>query len=813
MSGPADNFDDETDALSDVRLAESGEYLHEYTGILAETDERVRILTLAPELDEIDSAVDAFARVSDQWYNASANANILTIRDRSTEPRPWIAVPDHDGDTLATLQPNLSPEAIETVISETADALRTLGLYNTVHGYLSPDDIYIPDAADQTANPTVHVGGFGLEAAVQAAVGEFKPTAYTAPELLNNPSQSTEQTDVYGLAAVTYLALTGHPPIEGADLDQAIRDGPSNPLSEYEDAIPGELDDVVLQALSTRPEDRYDSPYSFSRAFLSAFIPDEFRSDDAGKQGDDEGVTASSKSTDDVTGEEDDEPAESDDTDEKNVTRRAAVGLLGMGVLGGAGWFLSRGQLTAADSDDQTAPGPTDETAAVPVEDTAAPNHPVEPSASISVTPANPTAGQEVTFSANESTTGEDVSLESYEWAVSTSTEFSEGEETLRQSFSEPGEQTIRLRITDSQGRTATATTIMTVYTPADGAPMFQYDIANTGTTPDETGPQTPIGEQWSYQTGDSVASSPAVVDGIVYIGSNDGYVYALSAYDGTERWSFQTGDWVRSSPAVVDGTVYVGSFGGSVYAFSAEDGTEQWSFQTDAPIEYSSPAVVDSTVYVGGRGGTLYALSADDGTEQWSFRTGDRVGSSPAVVDGTVYIGSSDSNVYALSAEDGTELWSFRTGDQVRSSPTVVNGTVYVGSDDHSVYALSADDGTEQWSFQTDLRVWSSPAVVDGTLYVGSHDNEVYALSAEDGTEQWSYRIGLPVDSSPAVVDGSVYVGGSDNNVYALSADDGTEQWSYETGGWRVLSSPAVVGDTVYVGSFDNNVYALSEQ
>ena len=53
--------------------------------------------------------------------------------------------------------------------------------------------------------------------------------------------------------------------------------------------------------------------------------------------------------------------------------------------------------------------------------------------------------------------------------------------------------------------------------------------------------------------------SSPAVSGGLVYVGSNDGYLYALDAASGTERWRFGDGR-VISSPAVSGGLVYVGS-------------------------------------------------------------------------------------------------------------------------------------------------------------------------------------------------------------------------------------------------------------
>ncbi|MEF8827254.1 MAG: PQQ-binding-like beta-propeller repeat protein, partial [Halapricum sp.] len=73
--------------------------------------------------------------------------------------------------------------------------------------------------------------------------------------------------------------------------------------------------------------------------------------------------------------------------------------------------------------------------------------------------------------------------------------------------------------------------------------------------------------QRWSHETDGGIRSSPAVADGVVYVGSNDGNVYALDADDGTERWTFQTGQRVRSSPAVTSDAVYVGSADAYVYA------------------------------------------------------------------------------------------------------------------------------------------------------------------------------------------------------------------------------------------------------
>jgi outer membrane protein assembly factor BamB len=72
----------------------------------------------------------------------------------------------------------------------------------------------------------------------------------------------------------------------------------------------------------------------------------------------------------------------------------------------------------------------------------------------------------------------------------------------------------------------------------------------------------------WTYATGSWVGSSPAVANGVVYVGSNDDNMYALEAETGLKLWSYTANGGVSSPPAVANGMVYVGSDNGKVYAF-----------------------------------------------------------------------------------------------------------------------------------------------------------------------------------------------------------------------------------------------------
>jgi outer membrane protein assembly factor BamB len=149
--------------------------------------------------------------------------------------------------------------------------------------------------------------------------------------------------------------------------------------------------------------------------------------------------------------------------------------------------------------------------------------------------------------------------------------------------------------------------------------------------------------------------TSPAVVDGTVYTGCTDKHVYALDATCGTEKWRFRLDESMRSSPAVMDGIIYVVDRN-QVYALDANTGTIQWASNLDR--NHYEPVVADSTVYIAGDR-LVQALDANTGTQQWVFEPpglGHGV-TPPTVRDGTIYIGSGNDSgtdtVYALGVGD----------------------------------------------------------------------------------------------------------------------------------------------------------------
>src|SRR5260370_258415 len=203
-----------------------------------------------------------------------------------------------------------------------------------------------------------------------------------------------------------------------------------------------------------------------------------------------------------------------------------------------------------------------------------------------------------------------------------------------------PGTHTVR-----ATGQSSRLTALALFLVQTDWA-QFHFGPHLTGYNPYEniltSSNVSALTLDWSYTTG-SVQSSPAVANGVVYIGSMDDKLYALDAVTGALKWSYATGGYIDSSPAVVGGVVYVDSGDLNLYVLDAVTGTLKWSYTTGSyrSYIYSSPAVANGVVYVGSTDAKLYALDAVTGALKLSYATGDVIQSAPAVATGVGYIGS----------------------------------------------------------------------------------------------------------------------------------------------------------------------------
>lgn len=342
----------------------------------------------------------------------------------------------------------------------------------------------------------------------------------------------------------------------------------------------------------------------------------------------------------------------------------------------------------------------------------------------------------------------------------------------------------------------------------------FHGNNARTGIYP-TAGPKILKGVKWQFKTGGTIVSSPAIVDGVVYIGSSDGGLYAVDQKTGQQKWKTPTRGPIASSPAVADGLVFFLSYDGGLYCLDANTGARKWRFATtferrfeakslhgSSPSEQtvpdghdvflSSPAVFNGRVYFGSSDGNIYAVDEKIGVLHWKFETKGIVHASPAISGNTLYIGSWDSYLYALDTETGAEKWRFKTGEDpiiynqvgFQSSPAVVDGVVYVGCRDAHLYAIDAQSGKKKWDYPTS-KSWVNvtPAVVDGSVYFATGDTRRFqAVEAKTGRLRFTVPVFTVTFSSPAVADGVAYFGNLNGSLYAVDVKSGSVIWEFQT-------------------------------
>lgn len=295
--------------------------------------------------------------------------------------------------------------------------------------------------------------------------------------------------------------------------------------------------------------------------------------------------------------------------------------------------------------------------------------------------------------------------------------------------------------------------------------------------------------------------------DGIVYVGSDNGSLYALNGSDGRVLWQYMANAPV-SVVAVVDGAVYAYADNPNsavAFALNAGSGNVVWRYQVSDFV--SKAMVVDKMVYLGtaatANQPVLYALQTSRGALAWRYAAHAITPGLLAVSDGVVYyaeiswIGTAfTENITALGAGDGRALWRLHTQSAdgyAYAVSAVVNGAVYISTNTGAVSAARASDGTLLWhsaraSIFPGVPSAATPLVADGMVYVtgkqnfASRSQGLDALRASDGKQLWTQAIDGgpgPQVGQPQLVDGVLYYNGS-SGVIALRASDGARLWVY---------------------------------
>ena len=298
----------------------------------------------------------------------------------------------------------------------------------------------------------------------------------------------------------------------------------------------------------------------------------------------------------------------------------------------------------------------------------------------------------------------------------------------------------------------------------------------------------------------------------VVFVGAQDGYVYAIDADSGSTLWqsSVQLGEVVQGSPVGMFTAFPNGSFD---FLFSGtRSALADNAFYT---LKVSDGTVVGSA-YNNGGGANAIGIVSSGGSVDYQ---NDRV-----YFTSREKSGGSNETLWAFDITAGglTYAWSRTIGD-IDAAPVLFNGRLYVGTNASLVYAIDAASGADIWSVPFDcadgpVKGFIFPDFSSTALYLAT-SNKVLALS-DDGTsasETWSL-LSIPSPSTPLLTPGEpwLYVGSSDGAIYQLDLLSGPPPTITPLtlgDGTAGIGSPSldVSNSMIYVGSEGGTVYGVA--
>jgi len=223
------------------------------------------------------------------------------------------------------------------------------------------------------------------------------------------------------------------------------------------------------------------------------------------------------------------------------------------------------------------------------------------------------------------------------------------------------------------------------------------------------------------------------------------------------QRPSFAIGGQVIAPPAIGGKTMYIGVQDGSLYACDLHTGRVDWIYETGGQIT-AAPVVDGDRVFVGSWDKRIYALDASAGGMLiWKVNTGDIISTAPVLSDGTLFVTTRKGDVFALDAETGARKWDGSTGGSGALSPTSHGGIIFMEGE-RELLAYNAATGRRLGGFPA-ARLKTSPLAVGERLYYVAYDDEsgvdeLRAFEVQPGLSPDNIRVILPEWSIPLAGD-----------------------------------------------------------
>jgi outer membrane protein assembly factor BamB len=195
----------------------------------------------------------------------------------------------------------------------------------------------------------------------------------------------------------------------------------------------------------------------------------------------------------------------------------------------------------------------------------------------------------------------------------------------------------------------------------------------------------------WKYESPNQIRCFSTVLGDLGFVAGCDGHLHCVDLVQGKELNQVDIQSPTGSSPAVLNDVIYVGTEGGQFFAIEPREPKILWRFENPnhGAAFRSSAAVTSQAVVVGSRDKHVYAFHPKSGDVLWSFPTKGRVDSSPVVVGQRVFVGSADGRLYAIDLKSGQSVWQFEAGGAILASPAVAQERLVIGNDSGSLYGF----------------------------------------------------------------------------------------------------------------------------
>lgn len=271
-----------------------------------------------------------------------------------------------------------------------------------------------------------------------------------------------------------------------------------------------------------------------------------------------------------------------------------------------------------------------------------------------------------------------------------------------------------------------------------------------------------------------------------VFIGSENGDVFALDAETGELAWQNEVKGEIISAPAIDSGVLVVNSASGILKAFNASNGEEIWSVVQDVPAltlrGTSTPVMASGGVLLGTATGELTVYILEKGQQGWTAEIGEPTGATelesvidvdaaPVVYGDKVYAVSSRGNLVAVELRTGRILWK-RKYSSYRQI-TIDGNSIFLTDAKGHVYAIDRNNGLERWG-QLSLtnRGVTGPTVDGDYIVVGDYQGYMHWLDQETGDIVARHYVdGSGIFTEPTVADGVIYAQTRAGNLQAVKS------------------------------------------